>query len=146
MDTDSMNITVPAAAAIFFLGAVVGALLTRLQWIAFKQRVLREMMEQFTGGPTVESEPYVDDSRPGPAESLVGVHNSSGIVAFPTFQRFPEQNQTEIDRILRGGSGPVGPLGENNPKGTDRRSCSDRRMPRVRYARWLTPNRAMKPH
>ena len=41
-----MSITVTEAAAIFFLGASVGALLTRLQWIAFQQRVSREMMAQ----------------------------------------------------------------------------------------------------
>jgi hypothetical protein len=32
--------------AIFLLGAAVGALLTRLRWHAFKQVVLREIMEQ----------------------------------------------------------------------------------------------------
>jgi hypothetical protein len=51
-----MSITVSMAAAIFLMGAVVGALLTRLQWLAFKQKVLREMMEQLGGDPSVESE------------------------------------------------------------------------------------------
>ena len=41
-----MSITVSFAVSIFLLGAAVGALLTRLQWIAFKQKVSQEMMEQ----------------------------------------------------------------------------------------------------
>ena len=50
-----MSITVTVAVVIFFLGAAVGALLTRLQWIAFKQKILREMMEQFGGDRSIEA-------------------------------------------------------------------------------------------
>jgi hypothetical protein len=157
-----MSMTVTVTAAIFLLSAVVGALLTRLQWVAFKQKVLREMMEQLGADPSVESEPtsvgrlnvatfiapYVDDSRPASAELSAAEHTSSGIAAFPTLQRFLEQNQMEIDRIPRKVQAlwdADSPLG-NDPNRAERRNRSDRRRPRVRYARWFTPNRALKPH
>jgi DNA-binding transcriptional regulator of glucitol operon len=41
-----MGITVSLAVSIFLLGAAVGALLTRLQWIAFRQKASEEMMER----------------------------------------------------------------------------------------------------
>lgn len=158
----SMSMTVIVTAAIFLLGAVVGALLTRLQWVAFKQKVLREMMEQLGGDPSLESEstsvgrlnvatfiaPYVDDSRPPSAELIAGAHAPSGIAASPALQRFLEQNQMELDRIPRKVQAlwdADGLLG-NDSNGAERRNCSDRRRPRVRYARWFTPNRALKPH
>ena len=68
-----MSITVTVAAAIFFLGAAVGSLLTRLQWRAFKQKVSREMMEQLGGDPSIESEP----SRIRPSERC-NVHSPVG--------------------------------------------------------------------
>ena len=157
-----MSMTVIVTAAIFLLGAVVGALLTLLQWVAFKQRVLREMMGELGGDPSVESEltsvcrlnvatfiaPYVDDSRPASAELSAGAHTSSGIAASPTLQRFLEKNQMEIDRIPREVQAlwdADGPLG-NDPNRAERRNCSDRRRPRIRWARWFTPNRALTPH
>ena len=158
----SMSMTVIVTAAIFLLGAVVGALLTRLQWVAFKQKVLREMMEQLGGDPSLESEstsvgrlndatfiaPYVDGSPPASAELVAGAHAPSGIAASPALQRFLEQNQMELDRIPRNvqalwdADGPLGP----DSNRAERRNRSDRRRPRVRYARWFTPNRALKPH
>ena len=49
-----MSITVSLGAAIFLVGAAVGALLTRLR-IAFKQKISPEMMEQLGADPSVEA-------------------------------------------------------------------------------------------
>jgi len=90
-----MSITVSLAVSIFLLGAAVGALLTRLQWITFKQKVSQEMMEQLGAEPPAENAtrlchpsvakfipPYANDSRAGVKKLL-------------------EENQMEIARILR---------------------------------------------
>ena len=45
-----MSITVSRAVSIFLLGAAVAVLRTRLQWIAFKQKVTQEMMNNL--GPS----------------------------------------------------------------------------------------------
>jgi chorismate synthase len=157
-----MTSTVTVGAAIFFLGAAVGALLTRLQWIAFKQKVSQELMEHLGGKPSIESEPtrvghpnvatfitpWVDDSRSASAELCVARHTSSEIVASRLLKSFLEQDQMEIDGLLREVRAlwdDIDPLG-NDRNRTERRNCSDRRSPRVKYARWFSPNRALKPH
>lgn len=161
-----MSITALLGAAIFLLGAVVGALLTRLQWRAFKQKVSREMMEQLGADPSVENGPtkfdhpsvanfmatYVDDSHSTSAAAPVGEHISCDRVAEPALKRLLEQNQTEIARILREVQALWSAIGrlENDPDRTEpsvRDDCSDdRRSLQIRYARWFTPNRALKPH
>ena len=72
-----MSISVLLGTSIFLLGAAVGALSTRLQWRAFKQKVSQEMLEQLAAEPSI--------------------HN-------------------------------------------------DRRSLQIKYARWFSPNRALKPH
>ena len=103
-----------AGAEIFLVGAAVGALLTRLQWIAFKQKISQEMMEQLGADPSVEggttkfghpnvatfTAPCVDDSHP-PAASPIGEHIASDMVVYPALKTLLEQNQIEIARILR---------------------------------------------
>jgi hypothetical protein len=51
-----MTISASLGIAIFFLGAAVGVLLKRLQWNAFKQMVLHEIMEQREGDPQPASD------------------------------------------------------------------------------------------
>jgi hypothetical protein len=161
-----MSITVSLGAAIFLSGAAIGALLTRLQWIAFKQKVSQEMMAQFAAAPSVENGPTkfdhpgvessiarcLGDSHPLLAASPFGERTSSDIVAEPALKRLLEQNQMEIARILREVQAlwcAIG-LSQNDPDVTEQSlglDCSnDRRSLQFKYAQWFKPSRALKPH
>jgi hypothetical protein len=138
-----MSITVSLAVLIFLLGAAVGAL--RLQWIAFKQKVSQEMMEQLGAEPPAESAtrfchpnvakfiaPYADDSRAG-------------------LKKLLEENQMEIARILREVPALWSAMGSfgNAPDMTEQYAygdgTSDSRSLQMKYARWFSPNRALTP-
>ena len=161
-----MSITVSLGAAIFLVGAALGALLTRLQWIAFKQKVSQEMMEQLAATPSVESGPTrfdhsdtedtgarcLGDSQPALVPSSFGKRIFSDIVAEPALENLLEQNQMEIARMLRevqalwSASG----LTENDPDVTEHRvradGSNDRPNVQLKYAHWFRPSRALKPH
>jgi hypothetical protein len=161
-----MSITVSLGAAIFLAGAAIGALLTRLQWIAFKQKVSQEMMEQFAAAPSVESRstkfdhPVLEntiarclgDSHPTLAASPVGELSSPDMVAEPVLKKLMEQNQMEIARILREVQALWSAIGlsENDPDVTEQSvragGSNDRRSLQLKYAQWFRPSRALKPH
>lgn len=110
-----MSVTVSLGVSIFLFGAAFGALLTRLQWMAFKQKVSQEMTEQFGGGRSSECRPtkvgrphqatliapYLKDSQRALAASPVVKHISSEIVADAALKRLLEEHQMEIAGILR---------------------------------------------
>ena len=161
-----MSITALLGAAIFLLGAAVGELLTRLQWRAFKQKVSQEMLEQLGAEPSIENgptefghpnaatfiTPYVDDTHPVAAASPGGEHISSDRVAESTLKWLLEQNQIEIARMLQEVQAlwsAIGPSG-NDPDRTVQSvradNSNDRRSLQIKYARWFSPSRALKPH
>lgn len=161
-----MSITVLFGVSIFLFGAAAGALLTRLQWMAFKQTVSQELMEQFGSAPSIEwpptkfghpdvttfIAPSVDDPYPASAAAAGGEHISSGIVASPTLKRLLERNQMEISRMLREVQAlwsTVGLSGNdpNRPGPSASEDCSDNRQNlQFRYGRWFSPKRVLKPH
>jgi|GEM_PF-3794617 len=110
-----MVITGSLAVSIFLLGAAVGALLTRLQWKAFRQKISQEMMGQFRAGRTGEDGPTkfhhpsaatfisgsVNDSQHVLSASPVGGYISSPKVADAGLEEMLEQHQMEIAGMLR---------------------------------------------
>jgi hypothetical protein len=158
-----MNINLALGVAIFFLGTAAGALLTRFQWMAFKQRVSQEMIEQLGAVLSAERGPvavapsdaanltytYRDDSYPAspapPIEEHAGEEMSLDMITDPTFRILLNQKQMEIartreeSRTLRA----VIPLLEDAPEGAEQSiyaDCPDERPSLlIRYASWLRP-------
>ena len=146
----------------FFLGTATGALLTRLQWASFKQRVSQELIEELKTAPShgVRSED-VDD----PSETTVRIDGnvlsasplagdrvrqlvSSDTLSDPTVRSLVEQKQIEISRIPREVQTlwDVMSLLEDDADGKDESAqwdfSGDSSSLEIRYERWLNPRRA----
>jgi hypothetical protein len=157
-----MTISGSLEAAIFFLGTATGALLTRLQWASFKQRVSQELIEELKTAPShgVRSED-VDD----PSETTVRIDGnalsasplagdrvrqlvSSDTLSDPTVRSLVEQKQIEISRIPREVQTlwDVMSLLEDDADGKDESAqwdfSGDSSSLEIRYERWLNPRRA----
>jgi hypothetical protein len=160
-----MGITISLAISIFLLGAAVGALLTRLQWFAFRQKASEEIIERLRSKPPIEHgitkfgrpnvatfiTPLADDSHPVTAASSAAEHTHAHIGPSRALNRMLEQNEMEIAGILQEVQelwGAVGSFG-NAPDRIRQYAYGDgtnnRRAPQTIYARRFNPKRALKP-
>jgi hypothetical protein len=157
-----MTISGSLDAVIFFLGTATGALLTRLQWAAFKQRVSQELIEEIKRASCHEGRSEEGDD---PSETTVRIGGdalsasplagdqvrqpvSSDAISDPTVRALVEQKQIEISRIRREVQTlwDVMPLLEDSPDGKDESAqwdfSGDSSSVQIRYERWLNPRRA----